>query len=93
LWRWRTFREARKPAFKVTINLGELGIRGSGAQLTVHYTRESLMGRPVIAVVSLPPRRISGFKSEVLVLGVPDADGNVILLEPQREALLSGRVF
>jgi tRNA-binding protein len=87
------FPEARKPAFKLTIDFGPLGTRRSSAQLTVHYTRESLLRRLVVAVMSLPPRRIAGFKSEVLVLGVPDADGNVILLEPEREAPLGGRVF
>jgi tRNA-binding protein len=87
------FPEARKPAFKLTIDFGELGIRRSSAQITVYYTKEELVGRPVIAVVSLPPRRIAGFKSEVLVLGVPDAEGNVILLEPERDAPLGGRVF
>jgi tRNA-binding protein len=87
------FPEARKPAFKLTIDFGELGIRRSSAQITVYYTKEELIGRLVIAVVSLPPRRIAGFKSEVLVLGVPDAEGNVILLEPERDAPLGGRVF
>ena len=87
------FPQALKPAFKLTIDLGERGIRHSSAQLTVHYTKEQLLGRLVIAVVSLPPRRIAGFKSEVLVLGVPDADGHVILLEPERDAPIGGRVF
>ena len=87
------FPEARKPAFKLTIDFGELGIRRSSAQITVYYAKEELIGRLVIAVVSLPPRRIAGFKSEVLVLGVPDAEGNVILLEPERDAPLGGRVF
>ncbi|HEX3244067.1 MAG TPA: tRNA-binding protein [Chloroflexota bacterium] len=87
------FPEARKPAFKLTIDLGEHGIRRSSAQLTVHYTKAQLLGRLVIAVVSLPPRRVAGFKSEVLVLGVPDADGQVILIEPERDAPIGGRVF
>jgi tRNA-binding protein len=87
------FPEARTPAFKLTIDFGDLGTRRSSAQLTVHYTKESLLGRLVIGVVSLAPRRIAGFKSEVLVLGVPDVDGNVILLEPGMEAPLGGRVF
>ena len=87
------FPEARKPAFKLAIDFGELGIRRSSAQITVYYTKEELIGRLVIAVVSLPLRRIAGFKSEVLVLGVPDAEGNVILLEPERDAPLGGRVF
>jgi tRNA-binding protein len=87
------FSEARKLAFKLAIDFGQLGLRRSSAQLTVHYTKESLLGRLVVAVTSLPLRRIAGFKSEVLVLGVPDADGNVILLAPEREAHLGGRVF
>ena len=87
------FPEARKPAFKLTIDFGQLGTRRSSAQLTVYYAKESLLGRLVVAVTSLPPRRIAGFKSEVLVLGVPDVEGNVILLEPEREAPLGGRVF
>jgi tRNA-binding protein len=85
--------EARKPAYKLTIDFGPFGIRHSSAQLTMLYTTSDLVGRLVIGVVSLPPRRIAGFKSEVLVLGVPDVDGNVVLLEPEREAPLGGRVF
>ena len=87
------FPEARKPAIKLTIDFGPLGIHQSSAQLTAHYTPKSLVGRLVIGVLSLPPRRIAGFKSEVLVLGVPDADGEVVLLEPERAAPLGGRVF
>jgi tRNA-binding protein len=87
------FPEARKPAFKLTIDFGPLGTRRSSAQLTVLYRAEDLMNRLVLAVVSLPPRRVAGFKSEVLVLGVPDEQGNVVLLEPERPAPLGGRVF
>lgn len=87
------FPEARKPAYKLQIDFGELGLRRSSAQLTAHYTPEELMGRLVVAVVNLPPRRIAGFVSEVLVLGVPDGDGEVILLAPDRAVPLGGRVY
>ncbi|MFN0074645.1 MAG: tRNA-binding protein [Chloroflexota bacterium] len=87
------FPEAREPAFKLSIDFGALGIRQPSAQLTEHYTQESLVGRLVIAVVNLPVRRVAGFKSEVLVLGVPDASGHVVLLEPERDAPLGVRVF
>jgi tRNA-binding protein len=88
------FPEARKPAIKLWIDFGtELGIKKSSAQLTVHYTPEQLVGRLVIAVTNFPPRQIGPFMSEVLVLGVPDPDGAVVLLDPDQDVPLGGRVF
>lgn len=87
------FPGARKPAYKLRIDFGPLGIRRSSAQLTVHYRPEQLRGRLVIAVTNFPPRQIGPVRSEVLVLGVPDADGAVVLLEPTEDVPLGGRVF
>jgi tRNA-binding protein len=87
------FPAARKPAYKLTVDVGSLGLRHSSAQLTQLYRAEELVGRLVIAVVNLPPRRIAGFTSEVLVLGVPDAEGRVVLLTPDRDVPLGGRVY
>jgi tRNA-binding protein len=88
------FPEARKPAIRLWIDFGpELGVRKSSAQLTAHYTPESLVGRRVVAVTNFPPRQIGPFMSEVLVLGLPDRAGEVVLLEPEREVPLGGRVF
>jgi tRNA-binding protein len=91
------FPEARKPSYKPEIDFGPLGTRKSSAQLTAHYTPEELVGRLVVAVVNFPPRRIAGFASEVLVLGLPDAgvarEGGVILLSPEREVQPGARVF
>ena len=87
------FPEARKPAYKLRIDFGPLGIRRSSAQLTVHYRPDDLRGRLVIAVLNFPPRQIGPVRSEVLVLGVPDPDGAVVLLEPREDVPLGGRVF
>ncbi len=87
------FPQARKPAYKLRIDFGPIGIRRSSAQLTAHYQPEQLRGRLVIAVTNFPPRQIGPIRSEVLVLGVPDADGEVVLLEPTHDVPLGGRVF
>lgn len=87
------FPEARKPAYKLRLDFGPHGIRRSSAQLTVHYRAEELVGRLVIAVTNFPPRQIGPLRSEVLVLGVPDANGAVVLLEPTDEVPLGGLVF
>ena len=87
------FPEARKPAYKLRIDFGPLGVRRSSAQLTVHYRPDELRGRLVIAVLNFPPRQIGPVRSEVLVLGVPDPEGAVVLLEPSADVPLGGRVF
>lgn len=88
------FPEARKPAWKLTIDFGpEVGVKKSSAQITVHYTREQLLGRKVAAVVNFPPRQIGPFMSEVLTLGFPDAAGEVVLIGVDRDVPLGGRLF
>ena len=88
------FPEARKPAFKLWVNFGdEIGVKKSSAQITVHYDLETLPGRKVLAVVNFPPRQIGPVKSEVLVLGVPDADGEVVLLTPDKDVPIGGRMY
>ncbi len=86
------FPEARKPAIKLHIDFGAIGTRWTSAQLTKHYTPDVLVGRRVVAVVNFPPRRIAGFRSEVLVLGACPEDGDVILLAPDTDAPLGSRI-
>jgi tRNA-binding protein len=79
------FPEARKPAWKLTVDFGpEVGVRRSSAQITAHHRPEDLIGRQVLAVVNFPPRQIGPFRSEVLVLGLHDAQGAVVIVQPER---------
>ena len=88
------FPEAHKPSVKLTVDFGsEVGVKRSSAQITTHYILETLVGKQVVAVVNVPNKRIAGFKSEVLVLGVPDEEGAVVLLAPDREVPLGVRMF
>lgn len=87
------FPEARKPAIKMWIDFGdEIGVRKTSAQVTDHYTPEGLIGRQVMAVINFPLRQIGPFMSEVLVLGVPDENGAIVLVGPDQETPLGGRM-
>jgi tRNA-binding protein len=88
------FPQARKPAYRLRIDFGpEIGVRSSSAQITVRHPAADLVGQQVLAVVNFPPRRIGPFVSEVLTLGVPDADGAVVLLQPAHPVPNGGRMF
>jgi len=88
------FPQARKPAFKLTIDFGpEIGIKRSSAQITVNHSLDALVGTQVLAVVNFPPRQIGPFMSEVLTLGVPDENGQVMLIRPDRDVPLGGRLY
>jgi tRNA-binding protein len=80
----KDFPTARKPAYQVTVDFGELGIKRSSAQITHHYTKESLVGRQVVAVVNFPVKQIANFFSECLILGVYDEQNQVVLLQPDK---------
>ena len=88
------FPEARKPAYKLRIDFGpEIGVKTSSAQLTTYYRMEELEGRLVLGVVNFPPRQIGPFMSEVLTLGVPGPAGGVVLIAPERDVPVGGRLF
>jgi tRNA-binding protein len=88
------FPEARKPAIKLRIDFGgAIGVKKSSAQITRHYQPETLVGRQVLAVVNFPPRQIGPLMSEVLTLGMPDADGEVVLVSPERAVPDGGKLF
>ncbi|WP_119166884.1 tRNA-binding protein [Algihabitans albus] len=88
------FPEARKPAIKLWVDFGEpIGLRKTSAQITKYYKPEDLPGRQVVAVVNFPAKQIGAFMSEILVLGVPDAEGEVVMLGPDREVPLGGRMY
>ena len=88
------FPEARKPAYKLKIDFGdEIGIKKSSAQITVHYTKETLLNKQVAAVVNFPPRQIGPVMSEVLTLGFPDGNGEVVLFSPDLNIPKGGRLF
>ena len=87
------FPAARKPAIKLWVDFGDLGIKKSSAQITRHYSPEDLPGKRVMAVVNFPPRQIGPVMSEVLVLGVPDDEGEVVLLVPDKDVPIGGRMY
>lgn len=88
------FPEARKPAWKLTIDFGaEIGLKKSSAQLTHHYTKEQLLNRMVMGVTNFPPRQIGPFVSEVLVVGVPDQQGNTVLVVPEKTVLPGAKLY
>jgi len=88
------FPEARKPAIKLKIDFGgDLGVKKSSAQITQNHDVDSLVGTQVLAVVNFPPRQIGPFMSEVLTLGVPDSNGNVMLVRPERAVPVGGRLY
>ncbi len=86
--------EARNPSYKLYVDFGpEIGERKTAAQLTVHYTLEELVGKQVAAVINFPAKQIGKFMSEILVLGFPDENGGVVLVEPNRKVADGGRLF
>jgi tRNA-binding protein len=92
--RAESYPEARKPSLKLWVDYGPgIGVKGSSAQITVHYAPEDLVGRKVLGVVNFPPRQIGKFMSEALVLGVPDETGEVVLVRPDLDVPIGGKLF
>lgn len=87
------FPEARKPAYKLTLDLGDLGMKRSSAQVTTLYAKEELIGRQIVAVCNFPKKQIGPFLSEVLVTGFPDSHGNVVLIRPDHPVPNGGKLF
>lgn len=88
------FPQARKPSYRLRIDFGpDIGVKRSSAQLTKHYSREQLANRLVVGVVNFPPKQIGPFMSEALTLGVPDSNGDVVLLAPDADVPVGGRMF
>ncbi|SHF04377.1 tRNA-binding protein [Thermoanaerobacter uzonensis DSM 18761] len=87
------FPKAKKPAYKLKIDFGELGIKKSSAQITKLYKKEDLYNKLVVCVVNFPPKQIADFVSEVLVLGVDDEEGNVVLLQPERKVKIGNKIY
>ena len=79
------FPKARKPAYQLKIDFGKFGIKNSSAQITAHYAKEDLIGKQIIAVLNFPPKQIANFNSECLVMGIYDADGDVVLMTPDKK--------
>jgi len=88
------FPEARKPSYKITVDFGkEIGTKKSSAQIVANYTKEDLKNKKVLAVVNFPSRQIGPFISEVLILGVPDENGEVVLIQPEKDVPVGGRLY
>ena len=87
------FPEARKPAYKLRIDFADLGVKQSSAQITHHYTKDELVGKQILAVVNFPPKQIGKFMSEVLTLGIPDTQGQVVLVQPTHAVGNGAKLF
>lgn len=87
------FPKAKKPSYKIKIDFGEFGVRQSSAQITVHYSKEDLIGRQVLAVINFPKKQIANFFSECLTTGLPDMNGNVVLLSPDKPVPNGSKLF